>query len=178
MTEIDNSYQTDVGMKQEAGLIFLKETGVLKFYDSDYTGEELRNFFRSANTQTLWSLASVSLVSGADISTPPTLSPAYGNHNFKVGILMSKGSIDIREAYKGDFLIIDGALMGSTASMEILQTGINSASLYTVQGSRISSILFLANDNSQIRPRLKMVCSTDGQWSVVEANATTTIQAE
>lgn len=178
MSEIDNSYQPKVGIERPGDRLYMKEEGEFKFFDADYTGATLRNFFRSNFTGTLWGLASVSLISGADVSTPPTLTPAYGYHRFKIGIVASKASIDIRQASKGDILVFDMGLAGSTASLEILQTGINSVSLFTTQGSRVSSIAFGANNDSHLRPFLKMVCSEEAKWSVVEASGGALIQAE
>jgi hypothetical protein len=178
MAEISTSYQPKVGISQGADTIYAKSDGNFKFYDTDRTGKFMRNMMRSFYTTTVWSYASASLLSGADVSTPPTITPAYGYHQFKVGILASKASCDVREAYAGDMLVFDMGITGSTTSLEILQTGINSASIFTTQGSRVSSILFAANDNSQIRGFLRLISTEDGKWSVAEVDSNVTVQAE
>jgi len=178
MAEADGSYQNKSGQQNDDGGFYLRADGSFTFYDVARTGNEIRNFMRSQFTHTLWSVASVSLVSGANVSTPPTLTPAYGYHTFKCGILMSKGSINIQAASLGDMLFIDGGMMGSDTSLYIVQTGINAASIYTRSGSRASSILMGVGVNSIDTPRIKMICVADGQWSVVETSGKVTVQGE
>ena len=193
----DSDYQADIFIQQGAAKLVGKSGARLdaqegfQFFmvDTQYLAETLRNFLRSQYTKTVWSDASGSLVSGADVSTPPTLSPAYGIHLFLGDSKQSVTSIDIREASLGDELIIgfwnvDSATgMGSECSLEILQTGINSASIFTMQGSRVSSI-FLYNTGLSAgtmsfgEARMKMVCMAEGKWSIVDKTTCVKIQAE
>lgn len=183
MAETDSGYNSDVGIEQGSDTIFVRDTGNLKFYDTDRTGIFMRNFMRSNYNLTLWSISNASLISGAvntngPNSGTPYLTPAYGYHRFELGIVASKASLQITDALAGDMVVLDFQGLGSAASIVILQTGINSCSIYTARGSRVSSILVLAGANSLIRPYMKMVSTTDGQWSIVESNTEITIQGE
>jgi len=173
MAETGSSYQPKVGIEQGAGTIYVREDGNFKFYDTDRTGVFLRNWSRSERTKTVTGISNVSLLSGTAISGPPTISPAYGYHVFNATAAVSVGSCDIHDASEGNMLVIDGYGFISGASIVILQTGINSASIYNHLGSRLSSILIKSDD-----PYLKMICSTDGQWSIVEAAGAVTLQAD
>lgn len=184
MSEIDSSYQPAVGINQGADTIFVKDSGNLKFYDTDYDGEYMRNMMRSMYTVTLTSMSgSVALSGGGNDqltqnSVIPKCEPCRGTHRFALSVSVTNGSWNINDAEKGDFLIVDGRDLQSTVSITIDQTSVNSASIYTLRGSRVSSILLLVNANSALRPYLKMVCSTDGQWSVAENNSLVTVRPE
>lgn len=183
MAETDSSYQNGIVLEQGGNTLAVKEEANLKFFDTDRTGKFMRNFMRSNFTLTLWSVSNASLISGAvntngPNSGTPYLTPAYGYHRFKLGIVASKASMQITDALAGDIVFLDFQGMGSVASIVFLQTGINSASIYNQGGSRLSSILVLEGGNSLIRPYIKMVSTEDGKWSIVESATQITTQGE
>jgi hypothetical protein len=167
----------------QSGATFDAQTGFNFFLsDTTYAAETLKNFLRSQYTKTVWSDGGLSVVSGGGGANPPSVYPAYGYHIFYGDSAQSKASIQFTRASLGDILIIEfwtrdsQTDMASECSIVVLQTGINSASLFTKRGSRISSITITNNGLSagtlSYGPqRLKLVCMAEAKWSIVEKTA-------
>lgn len=165
MAEVSNTYMPKTGTTDSGDTIYCKEDGQFKFFDLDITGAEIRNIFRSARTVNRWDIASMGTASGAK----EILTPAYGTIIFQDILSTESAYMSLIAASLGDEIIIVTAGMESEAELTIGMTGINTASLFNLDGSRLSALKFsmsAANGSCFIR----MKCFEEGKWSIIEAN--------
>jgi hypothetical protein len=179
MAEISTDYQTQVGLKVDGDQFFMKEQGEFKFFDTDYSGATLRNFLRSHYTVTNHALSNDSLFSGPVGSASPFITPCYGYHVISMGAVSSKASVELLSGSLGDIMWIDAAGCASGFSLEFLQLG-GLTSVYNAKGSRLSQFYMHmgAAILSIVTPRVKLVCTAESTWSVVEATAGVVLESE
>ena len=184
MAEICNSYETKVGMERGGNKFFLKEAGEFKFFDTDYSGATLRNFFRSNYTITTHGMSNDSLFSGPVGSVSPFLTPCYGYHALFLNAGCSKASCELLSGSLGDILWVDAHGCESNFSLTfIFSAEANQISIFTNRGSRISTAYMTmaglsAGTASIGTPRVKMICTADNKWYIASATTGVTIQAE
>lgn len=169
MAEISDSYQPKVGIERPGDRFYTKADGEFKFFDTDYRGDFLRNFMRSRTTINTWSLASMDVTSTAY----PNLTPAYGYARFIDLAAAESAGVRLVAASLGDELTFLTVNCVSQAYIVVGQTGINTASLFNVLGSRCSSLTFSAStaNAGSIGIAAKLVCFEEGKWSVVVLDA-------
>ena len=150
----DVSYNNqDIGMYQGADFAF--------WDDAVMGARAMRNFLRSLLTVT------DQAISGSVLANS-LFSPAYGVHWFSAPTGQSLCSIYLPIASEGMVLVLDGAnLVGDANIFVSLATG---AALQRPSGSAVSSI------NMSAAAFAKLLCTTDGTWSIVEVNASATVQ--
>lgn len=151
------------------GSVYVSAAGVFNFFEEQCRGDFLRNFIRSRNTINTWSLASMDV----DSATYPNLTPAYGYVRFIDLAANESAGVGLIAASLGDELNFFTVNCTSQAYIVVGQTGINTASIFNILGSRCSSITFSASTagTGSIGIAAKLVCFTEGKWSVVALDA-------
>jgi hypothetical protein len=165
MAEVSNKYQSKVGREQGGNRFYMKEDGEFKFFDTDRTGKELRNFFGSFFT-TIHIGAS-----GTGISGTLTLANYYGVYQFSLATGLSLASCNLPSAHLGAILVLDGASMVGDANLIADASYVAGISLVGKDGVDLSSL------NLSALAYVKLACASEGVWSVVEANANVTPRA-
>lgn len=97
----------------------------------------------------------------ADISSGSVLTPAYGVHVFSAATGMSKASMLIPAASKGAVIYLDGAYLVGDANISAL-TASATGKVVNTRGSDLSSFELSAANF------VKLACTIDGTWTVVE----------
>ena len=169
MAEISDSYRTKVGREQGGDRFYMKADGEFKFYDTDVTGLEMKNFFKSFFTVTNLGLSNVSLISG-----PITLSRYYGTYFFSLPTACSLASCNLPSALKGARLVIDcmsvigdGNLICDASGAA---GGVTGAGLLGTNSTILSSISISAIGYAVL------VCAVEGTWQITEKNNSVTEQ--
>lgn len=149
------------------GSVYVSAAGVFNFFGDQQRGDFLRNFMRARTTVTTWSLASMDV----DSATYPNLTPAYGHVRIIDLAANESAGVGLIAASLGDELTIHVLNCVSQAYIVVGQTGINTASLFNILGSRCSSLTFSAStvgmSFGSYLPAAKLVCFEEGKWSVV-----------
>ena len=142
-----------IGIYQGADFAFW-DTAVME-------ADAMDNFLRSMLTVT------DQAISGSVLANS-LFSPAYGTHYYSAPTGQSLCSMYLPIASEGMLLILNGYnLVGDANIFVSLATG---AALQRPSGSAISSI------NMSALAYVKMICTADGTWSILEHNASATVQ--
>lgn len=172
MAEISNTYQEKVGLEQGGDRFYMKEDGEFKFYDTDFTGGNLRNFLKALYTKTII-INSAGVVSANGGSAPPVLPSNHGLIILSVGEAASNASARLASGKVGEVLTIITRGRGSTASVKIMLSGgggFSGVSVVGIMGSVLSSIDM--NTSAASQGYVKLQCFTAGTWEVVDLNYT------
>ena len=157
------TYQSKVGRIQGGDEFYMKEGGTFQLEDgSDFEFGSTTLDARELELQFL-DLFTVTQHASADISSGSVLSPAYGVHVFSAATGMSKASVTLPTASKGATLYLDGAYLVTDGNISVL-TDSTVGLIVNVRGSDLSSFELSAANY------VKMICATDGTWSVIEEN--------
>jgi len=151
---IDSSYNNQkLGFYQGADFMFFNETVM--------SAEALSNFLRSMLTVTDQPISGSVLVNSL-------FAPAYGMHFYSAPTGQSLCSMYLPVPSEGMMLTLNGLNLAGDANVFVsLAPG---TALKRPSGSAISSI------NMSALAFVKMICTTDGTWSIVEHNASATVQ--
>ena len=171
---IPEKYQAKVGRLQDADRLYAKEDGYFVFFDKEYTGKELRNFFKSMYASVITVANSAGVLSVLSGETIPTM-PAGGRVYFSVATAGSNTSALLPVPEAGDILYLDGGGLAISASIVFLASnttlcggsGLAGVTLHAHNGVVLSAIA-LAMSALSGYPRFRLVCHTAGTWSVVE----------
>jgi len=178
MSETDASYTTKVGIEQKAEKIFVREDGIMKFFDVDFTGLFLRNnlLSRTMRGTTLGSAVLSNLNSrvtsvGAIVGALSNDIPG-GTWDFVLdtGLSLFSMSMPIASEFSGVELIFRGAEVITDGNVILLAGSAGGDSVLGLQGSDLSSINLSADFY------LKFV-SNGAIWSVQDRNGSATEQA-
>jgi len=176
MAEISNTYQTDVGRQHGGGLFYMKEAGQFKFFDTDYTGLYLRNYFLSRKS--VWK-AELSAGAADDtmMSTHSRFLTPYGTTMFstlstgdsKISWLLPVPSI-------GHFLKINFGIAAGNGTISIYAStaGLAGVSLVDIDGTVLSQLMVVAGAAGG---SVLLLCEVAGQWSVIERDLMVQAQA-
>ena len=152
----DASYQAETGVELDGDYIF--------FDDTKLTPRAMRNFLRSMMTQT------DQLASGTVMSNS-LFTPIYGVHMYSFATGYSGLSQLLPYGSEGMTLVIDGLGLVGDANIEFFAStggGVTGVSVVLPTGSAVSSI------NMSAVGYLKLFCTTDGTWAILEKNASVT----
>ena len=150
-------YQAKVGRVQGGDTFYMKTDGNFQFYNTTVAGRELELNFLSNKTVTQY--ASTTISASANI-----LTPAYGAHVFSAATgLGDTGTATLPTASYGATLYLDGAYLVGNANVSV-RTDSTVGLVLNTRGSDLSSFEMSATNY------VKMVCSVDGTWQVVEEN--------
>jgi hypothetical protein len=178
MVETDRSYQTDTGTEQGADIIFVRRTGITKFWDVNYTGLFMRNFIESRrmggavfDSVVLSSLNSRltsvgAIVGGLSNSIPAgawIFELATGNSLFSMSMPLINDNSGVRLLLRGDGVIGDGNVL--------LRASIAGGSVSGIEGVDLSSLNLSAGFFVEL-------ISPDGEtWSIIDRNGSCTERA-
>ena len=151
MAEEEDTYQAKVGRLQDANIFFCKEDGVMRFFEQDFTGAELKMLLLSPNTITNY-------ISAGSILSLSQMAVGYGHALFSLAAGCSVASITLPAPLKGAVLTMNFSGMVSNALISLLASGFSIVGLH---GSNISA--FIASHGGQ----LELVAAADDIWSVV-----------
>ena len=158
MSDFDK-YNTKVGREQGGNRFFVKEDGIMNFFEEDFTGAALRLQLLGGLTVTQHTQSGDALAG----STLQTLTPGYGTHVFSAATTMSKGSTGLPAPLKGALLFLNGNKLVTDGNMSII---LGSAGLSLVNEGSVA----LSSFEISALGFADMVCHTAGLWSIVDAN--------
>jgi hypothetical protein len=154
----DSSYQGNVGVEHDGSYMF--------FDDTKFTPRAMRNFVRSMCT------ATDQLVSAA-IMSASIVSPAYGTHIYSMATGYSLLSQQLPYPSEGMILTLNFLGLVGDANISVFAStggGVTGVSLVMPNGSALSSF------ECSAAGFMKLLCVTDGTWSIVEQNASITVR--
>lgn len=154
----DANYQSKVGVETDGNYMF--------FDDTKFTPRAMRNFIRSMCTTT------DETATGATM-TNSIMSPAYGNHVFSLATGFSLASQKLPYPSEGMTLTLNFLGLVGDANLSVFAStggGVTGVSLVMPNGSALSSFEVSAIGY------IKLLCTTDGTWSVMEQNASITVR--
>ncbi len=157
----EDTYQAGVGRLQGANVFFCKETGIMRFFETDFTGAELKMLLLSPNTVTNY-------ISNGSVLSLSQMSPRYGHALMSLAAGCSKASITLPAPLKGAVLVINFSGLVSNALVSVLLSGFSVVGLH---GSDLSS--FKASHGGQ----MQLVAAADDVWSVVSLTGSITENA-
>jgi hypothetical protein len=138
---------------QSGGILDLQAGATFTLASTGTTPDELEKAFLSPITVTQY----------GSVSITGTLSPAYGHHVFSAATGFSLGSMTIPAASKGAVLYLNGAYLvgdGNISWLTVSATGL----VVNFRGSDLSSLEMSATNY------VKLACTVDGTWNVIEVN--------
>ena len=145
---------------ESSGKIELQSGSNMKFFSTDITGDSIGNVILSQQTVTQYISDTVSVFAVS------IFSPGYGYTFFSVAAGCSKCSIKLPSARLGATLVIDVRNMESNAAASIFAASAGgNASLNGIAGTDLSTLAVAA---SNAEGWIKLVCATEGLWSVVD----------
>lgn len=173
---LEGRYQANVGRTQGGDQFYAKSSGYFNFYNTAYTGQELRNFFRSQYTLTVV-LNSAGVLSAMTTSTP-ILTPGYGMFHFNLATAASNASCRLPVPEAGDMIVLDGKTMAVSASCMFLASnttlmggsGLAGVTIVGSLGVNLSAFALQRRTLASGWPHIKLVCFTAGTWAVVESD--------
>lgn len=170
MAEQSNTYITKVGVDQGAETIFVREDGNMKFYDTDFTGQQLKNFINANLTNTIIINSAGVLSAAADGTSPPILPSQHGYIFLSLADAASNASARLGSGKEGEVLVIQGRGGGSVASVIVFCSGHTSGiSGVTVIGTLSGGLSsFKLDFSSNSYPMIKLLCTADGSWAVID----------
>lgn len=157
MAETSQTYKTKVGIEQDAETIFVREDGNLKFYDTDFTGQELKDMLYTNNQKT------EILTSGGKLSTVANLTP--GVYYLRLSAGASNASAWLTSCSAGDEVKVF-LREYSTESVLSVFISMSGCSLVGTHYSDLSSISLHTSDASA--GWIVFHCYTAGEWSIME----------
>jgi len=179
MAEQDKTYQTKVGEDQGGALVFVREDGYMKFFDTDFTGIQLRNFIRTQfTTAIIMNSAGVASAVPGD-SSPPILPSGIGYIFLSFADAASNASMRLCSGKVGEEMRFFNRGGGSAWSILVFASGaagsgIAGVSLMGRYSGALSSIRFNASAaGSQVYLQLK--CVVEGTWEIVDYSPLTVI---
>lgn len=162
MTDIfstkDASYQADAGIYQETDFVFFTNTA--------YESASMRNWVRSEFTITEQATSDSVLANSL-------FSPAYGNHMFSAPTGQSLCSMKLPLPSTGMRLHLNFENFVTDANISVFAStggGVTGVSLIRATGSALSSFEVSALG------LIKLICVTDGTWSIVESHPSVTLR--
>jgi hypothetical protein len=171
MAEISDTYQEKVGIERGGDRFYMKSDGEFKFYDTDFTGAQLRNINKSALNKTIF-INSAGLLSANGGSAPPVLPSDHGLIILSIADAASNASARLGSAKVGEILTIITRGGGSTGSVKILLSGatdgFSGVSVFGLTSGGLSSIDM--NNSATSQAYIKLQCFTEGTWEVVDVN--------
>lgn len=171
MAEISTNYQEKVGMEQGGDRFYMKEDGEFKFYDTDFTGAQLRNYFKALLNTTII-INSAGLVSANGGSAPPVIPSNHGLIILSVADAASNASARLCSGKVGEVLVIRTRGGGSTGSVLLLLSGatdgFSGVSVMGYTSGGLSSIIMHNSATSQ--GYIKLQCFTAGTWEIIDLN--------
>lgn len=177
MAEISNTYQNDVGFIQGGTGMYIKETATFKFYDTDYTGAQLRNYLETQYNGELVIINSGTLVSDNGGSSPPIIQSNYGFIVFSIATGVTNGSARMFSGLAGQEVIIVTRGAGNNCSVKIFFSGaaaadaLSGAQCVGTGGAFLSSIDI--NTSAASHAFLRLKCFTAGTWCILDKNYNT-----
>lgn len=177
MSEISNTYQNDVGFIQGGGGMYIKETATFKFYDTDFTGLQMKNFLQTQFNGELIIINSTTVVSANGGSDPPIIQSGYGFIVFSLANGVTNGSARMFSGRAGQEVIIVTRGAGNNCSVKIFFSGAAAADTLSgvactgTGGAALSSIDI--NNSAASQAFLRLKCFSDGTWCVIDKNYNT-----
>jgi hypothetical protein len=147
-----------LGNYQGADFAFFNETA--------FSAHVLENFFKSMTTLTNQA------ISGSVLALS-LFSPVYGVHHYSAPTAQSKCSMKFGVPSEGMILMLDFGQFAGDANISLFAStggGVTGVSVTDASGTALSTILVSANGF------LKLLCESDGIWTVAQANASVTLQ--
>lgn len=152
------------------GKIDLNDGASFYCVDTSFPAADVKYMLLSLKTVTAWG------VSGTNLSGDSYITPNYGYHNYSAATGLSKTSTLLPSAHLGAFLVLNFSAYDTDANISIMaSTGASnstttalSVSLQTAMGAALSSLEISAAG------WIKLVCATEGTWTIVEDNDSVT----
>lgn len=156
-----------VYLERGAERIVVEEQGYFKVDGNDFTGQKLGNFMKFNYTKTI-KLNSAGVLSAHGGSAQPILQSGGGYFIFALDSVASNASCRLPSAELGQILHLNLGPATSAASVLFLasNSGLTGVSIEGIKGSALSALGI--NQAGSADPYVKMVCFTEGTWSVVE----------
>lgn len=162
------------------GQLDIGQTGVLSFYDEEYTGDQLRGVARQTTAlQTITNLSTGSTVlSDAGGSSPPILNSLANAIMLSCTGTMTNGSARLFSCKAGQHLFIAFTMEGGGSAGSIIITasgnasGLSGVRVRSSTGSDLSSISMRQSAASQ--PWLHLIGIDDGLWAIAGSDGTVT----
>ncbi len=177
MGETDSTYQPTVGIEQGATIMYIKEGGIFKFWDEEFTGSLLRGLARSNRDYTITNYSTgATVLSDHGGSSPPVLPSAYGTIRIEASDGGTNLSARLHSAGSGETLNL--ILMGGSVASIIIYfsgnasgiSGVNVIGLeHSAGASALSSISMRQSAGSFALVR--MIGQDNGSWAIVEKSA-------
>lgn len=178
MAEISATYQNDVGFAQGGQQMYIRDTATFKFYNTDFTGEQLRDFLQTTfNGEQIIVNSADGVLSQIGGSSPPVIASGYGFIVFSITDSASNASMRMFSGRVGQEVILVTRGGGSTGSVKIFFSGADAADTLSgviclgTQGAALSCIDLNNSANSQAYIRLR--CFTAGTWCILDQNYNT-----
>lgn len=171
MAEISSTYQEKVGMEQGGDRFYMKEDGEMKFFDTDFTGGQLKGFANPAFTKTII-INSAGVLSANGGSAPPVLPSNGGLIILSIADAASNASARLASGKVGEVLTIITRGGGSAGSVLILvsgaTSGISGVAVNGLMSGALSSIII--HNSAASQAYIKLQCMDAGTWEVVDIN--------
>lgn len=177
MSETDSTYQADVGIEQGATTMYVKQGGIMKWYDEEFVGSMLRALGRSNQVTTITNYSTgATVLSDTGGSSPPVLPSGFGTIRIEASDGGTNLSARLHSANSGE--VLDIVLMGGSVASIIIYfsghasgiSGVNVIGLHHSAGaSALSSISMRQSAGSFARVKLKALDS--GSWAIAEIDS-------
>jgi hypothetical protein len=171
MAEISDTYQEKVGMERGGDRFYMKSDGEFKFYDTDFTGAQMKGVVNSPLNKTIV-INSAGVLSANGGSAPPVLPSNHGLIILSIADAASNASARLASGKAGEVLTIITRGGGSAGSVLILvsgaTSGISGVAVNGLMSGALSSIIL--HNSAASQAYIKLQCITDGTWEVVDIN--------